>query len=135
MAINQPQITALLKSERLAVLATVDASGPHQSLVRIMLNQDYNQAFFVTLRATSKYRNLCANPQVSLQWDDRAGLAVSAQGLAREIDDERRLQAFIERHPELAAFARRPDCALIAVRIERFKVSGGPDSSFYCKLS
>lgn len=135
MAINQPQITALLKSERLAVLATVDASGPHQSLVRIMLNQDYNQAFFVTLRATSKYRNLCANPQVSLQWDDRAGLAVGAQGLAREIDDERRLQAFIERHPELAAFARRPDCALIAVRIERFKVSGGPDSSFYCKLS
>jgi len=135
MAINQPQITALLKSERLAVLATVDASGPHLSLVRIMLNQDYNQAFFVTLRATSKYRNLCANPQVSLQWDDRAGLAVGAQGLAREIDDERRLQAFIERHPELAAFARRPDCALIAVRIERFKVSGGPDSSFYCKLS
>jgi len=135
MAINQPQITALLKSERLAVLATVDASGPHQSLVRIMLNQDYNQAFFVTLRATSKYRNLCANPQVSLQWDDRAGLAVGAQGLAREIDDERRLQAFIERHPELAEFAKRPDCALIAVRIERFKVSGGPDSSFYCKLS
>ena len=135
MAINQPQITALLKSERLAVLATVDASGPHQSLVRIMLNQDYNQAFFVTLRATSKYRNLCANPQVSLQWDDRAGLAVGAQGLAREIDDERRLQAFIERHPELAAFAKRPDCALIAVRIERFKVSGGPDTSFYCKLS
>ena len=135
MAINQPQITALLKSERLAVLATVDASGPHLSLVRIMLNQDYNQAFFVTLRATSKYRNLCANPQVSLQWDDRAGLAVGAQGLAREIDDERRLQAFIERHPELAAFAKRPDCALIAVRIERFKVSGGPDSSFYCKLS
>ena len=135
MAINQPQITALLKSERLAVLATVDASGPHQSLVRIMLNQDYNQAFFVTLRSTSKYRNLCANPHVSLLWDDRTGLAVGAQGLAREIDDERRLQAFIERHPELAAFAKRPDCALIAVRIERFKVSGGPDSSFYCKLS
>lgn len=134
MAINQPQVSALLKSQSLAVLATVDAAGPYQSLVKVMLNPDLNQAFFVTSRATRKYRNLSARPQVSLLWDDRAGLALCAQGQAREIDDQRRREAFIERHPDLAAFARRPDCALIAVRLERFQVSGGVESSFTLRL-
>ncbi len=134
MAINHPQVTNLLKAQPLAVLATCDAAGPYQSLVKVMLNVDLNQAFFATLRATRKFRNLSARPQVSLLWDDRSGLAVSAQGLAGEIDDERRRQAFAERHPDLAGFLREPGCALIAVRIERFQVSGGPQSSFSVRL-
>ena len=134
MAINHPQVTNLLKAQPLAVLATCDAAGPYQSLVKVMLNVDLNQAFFATLRATRKFRNLSARPQVSLLWDDRSGLAVSAQGLAVEIDDARRRQAFAERHPDLVGFLLEPGCALIAVRIERFQVSGGPLSSFSVRL-
>lgn len=134
MAINHPQVTALLRSQGLAVLATCDAAGPYQSLVKILLNPDLNQAFFLTLRSTRKYRNLSSRPQVSLLWDDRAGLALCAQGTAREIDDERRREALLARHPDLADFARRPDCALIAVRLERFQVSGGGEGSFTLRL-
>lgn len=124
------RLGALLGSQLLAVVATIGQGAPYTNLVAFCATPDLRKIVFATLRATSKYRNLSANPSVSLLIDDRGNspsdivdaVTVSAMGQAREAGRDRAVlqRLFLKKHPYLADFVSSPYCALICVRPKRY---------------
>jgi nitroimidazol reductase NimA-like FMN-containing flavoprotein (pyridoxamine 5'-phosphate oxidase superfamily) len=124
-------LRALLSSQPLAVLGTAAATQPYASLVAYAINEELTTLLFSTTRATRKYRNLKANPQVTLLIDNRSNqesdfheaMAATVLGSAAECLDEE-VEAlksfFLLRHPHLADFLASPSCALLSVTIERY---------------
>jgi heme iron utilization protein len=126
-------LAALLGSQRLAVLITAGNEGPHGSLVAFLPSPDFRELIFATSRATLKYENLVRQPRVALLVDDRSNqaadfrraAAVTAYGPAREADGEERAPlaaAYLARHPDLRDFVATPDCALVRVTVERYRL-------------
>jgi heme iron utilization protein len=115
-----------------AVLATSDNGRPYTSLVAFALTPDRRTLIFGTPRATNKYRNLVAQPAVSVLIDNRSqtvadlrdaravtllGSARELQGAAVESAEFRRV--FKEKHPELRGFIDAPETVFFAVTIEQ----------------
>jgi nitroimidazol reductase NimA-like FMN-containing flavoprotein (pyridoxamine 5'-phosphate oxidase superfamily) len=125
-------IRDLLTTQRLAVLATQNHGQPYTHLVTVAADPEQHHVLFPTLRATRKYHNLVTDPRVALLWDTRAGarqgaeeMALAALGTAAEVtgaDREPLLQFYLARHPHLADFVHRPDCALVQVRVQRYQL-------------
>ena len=124
------RLRALLKAQRLAVVATATEGAPYTSLVAFYSMPDLRSIVFATLRSTTKYQNLRREPRVSVLVDDRdnsprdisGAVTVSALGRAAEVKRgrERLGRLFLEKHPYLAGFLRSPGCALVVVRAERY---------------
>ena len=123
----------LFASQRLAVLATQGAVGPHTSLVAFAAVDDLRHLVFATERDTRKYANLVADPRVALLVDDRShreadlveATAVAATGRAREAHGEERerlADLLLRKHPALKPFVAGPGCALVTVAVEAYQV-------------
>ena len=90
-------LRTLLTAQRLAVVATQQNGHPYTSRVAFVASDDLRRIAFMTSRATTKYRNLFADPRVSMLIDSRthsvedftAGAAVTVLGRAAEIVDKR----------------------------------------------
>jgi len=136
---------ALLAEKDLAVLATcpAQAAAPHCSLMAYVLDQDRRHLLLVTPKKSRKYENLQANPQASLLVDTREShpreavqaltvAAVLAQTPAETLPAL--LEAFLARHPRLSAFARRPDAALIRLRMTSFQLLDGVEDARFMTL-
>jgi hypothetical protein len=126
-------LAALLAGQQLAVLITTGAEGPHGSLVAFRPSPDLRELVFATSRATLKFENLLRQPQVALLVDNRSNqaadfrlaAAATAYGPAREAGGEERAPleaAYLERHPDLHGFVASPDCALVRVTVERYRL-------------
>ncbi len=132
-------IRTLLKTTGFAVLATENTGQPHTSLIAITSMEEGQRLVFATYRNTRKFTNLMQNPRVSLLIDGRCcgatsgtpdGLILSAVGRVREIDAgmlAHRLAAHLQKHPDLAAFVRTPDCVLLELVVDRYQVVRGID--------
>ncbi|MBN1425418.1 pyridoxamine 5'-phosphate oxidase family protein [Candidatus Fermentibacteria bacterium] len=127
-SLTDPRITRLLRSQRLAVLATDEEGSPYLSLVAYAAAPDLTRVYFATLSSTRKARALEANPRVALLVDDRRNdggdladaSALTLTGLAEAVPARRRDEAarlLAEAHPELSDFLSMADCQLYAVRI------------------
>ena len=121
----------LLQDQHLAVLATLMRGRPYTSLVAFAALEDLRRIAFVTSRATTKYRNLTEEPDVSVLIDSRThsvtdfttGAAVTAVGRAAEIpkDESGPLVArFLAKHPHLETFVRAPSTAMCTVEVETY---------------
>ena len=119
----------LLEEQRLGVVATEMQGHPYTSLVAFAAPGDLRKIVFVTTRSTTKYRNLSAEPYVSLLIDSRThsvedfstGVAVTALGKATEVEGKQRedlIDAFLRKHPQLDTFARSPSTATFCVDID-----------------
>ncbi len=126
-------LRALLAGQQLAAVATQMHKGPYVSLVAFSASDDLREITFVTSRTTTKYRNVSANPNVSILIDSRThsaedfstGAAVTAVGKASEITGSvaRATTAlFIAKHPYLEAFVKAPTTAILNVCIEKYYV-------------
>ncbi len=124
-------LRALLDSQCLSVVATQMQGVPYTSLVAFAASDDLRTIFFVTSRATTKYRNLSANPNVSLLIDNRThsvedfstGTAVTAVGKATEIPGNEAVavaKRFIGKHPHLEVFVKSPSTAICRVDVETY---------------
>lgn len=124
-------LKALLDTQHLAVVATQMRGRPYTSLVAFVASDDLRRITFVTSRATTKYRNLCKEPNVSVLIDSRThsvedfstGAAVTAVGAVTEIPGDRAeptVERFLGKHPHLAAFARSPSTAVCRVDVEKY---------------
>jgi len=124
-------LRTLLRTQPLAVVATQQGGHPYTSLVAFAASEDLRRIVFVTSRTTTKYRNLSAEPYVSLLIDSRthsvedfsAGSAVTVQGRCAEIGDKlgsALLESFLRKHPHLESFARAPSTALCGVEVETY---------------
>uniref|UniRef100_A0A7V6A195 Pyridoxamine 5'-phosphate oxidase family protein n=1 Tax=Desulfobacca acetoxidans TaxID=60893 RepID=A0A7V6A195_9BACT len=127
-------VQELLHRQRLAVLATLmsDQLGrPYTNLIAFVATYDLKEIVFATNRATRKFKNLAADPRVSLLVDNRSNQetdfgeasAVTILGTAGEIsgpEREARLQLFLSKHPYLEEFVTAPTCALVSVKVEKY---------------
>lgn len=123
------RIKFLDKTEKFAVLATVDNGQPYTSLVNFVFTPDCSTIFFATPRATKKYRNITKTKSVSLLIDSRSGKAknlLKTEALTvigeahplrkgKFLDDCKKI--FLAKHPELKGFVNARSTALVAVDI------------------
>lgn len=121
----------LLHTQRLAVLSTQMSGRPYSNLVAFAATADLQDILIATTRATRKFANIIAEPQVSLLIDNRSNKetdfgetsAVTVLGTAAEVQGQQReqcLQIYLKKHPYLMDFVSAPTCALIKVKVERF---------------
>jgi heme iron utilization protein len=121
----------LLNTQRLAVLSTQMSGRPYSNLIAFAAAEGMKDILFATTRATRKYANLKAEPQVSLLIDNRSNqetdfgeaAAMTVLGTAEEVlgpDRERYLHLYLKKHPYLKEFISSPTCALIRVKVEKF---------------
>lgn len=124
-------IQELFRTQKLAVLATLEPEQPYLSLMAFAVTEDLRTLIVATDRETRKYRNIKNAHRVSLLVDSRTNraqdfaeaLAVTILGEAREVESEERpdfLKLFLSRHPHLTDFATRPECALIKVKVRKY---------------
>ncbi len=122
------QLTSLLATQKLAVLATHNQGQPHASLVAFAATADLREILFVTTRTSRKFANLRTDPQAALLIDSRTnqeadfhqGQALSATGTVSELsgpERSSRLQIYLRKHPHLAEFAQSPSCALMSLQV------------------
>ncbi|HPH56333.1 MAG TPA: pyridoxamine 5'-phosphate oxidase family protein [Smithella sp.] len=137
-------IRELIESNRICVLATVAERGPHCSLMSYAANGDVTELYLATDKNTKKYRNLAANPSVSLLIDSReenargsrtATRALTVTGTIRHgLDESERKavrEALCRRHPDLKDFFSNPSVEVIVVKIKSFQLLDGIRDSYF----
>jgi nitroimidazol reductase NimA-like FMN-containing flavoprotein (pyridoxamine 5'-phosphate oxidase superfamily) len=126
-------LKTLFDTQQFAVLATQEEGQPYVSLMAFAATDDLRHLIFATERGTRKYANLANNPRTAALIDNRSNqgsdteqaIAVTALGETRELDKDQRLSTFVEKHPQLQAFAESPSCALVAMRVVTYYVVEG----------
>jgi nitroimidazol reductase NimA-like FMN-containing flavoprotein (pyridoxamine 5'-phosphate oxidase superfamily) len=137
----------LLKRKDLCVMATESKGIPHCSLMSYAASDDGRELYMLTLLGTRKYRNLRANPNVSLLVDTREDhrapgrprtMALTITGRfhapdspGKEEDLRRRL---VERHPDLGELAKDPEARVLIVRIRSFQLLDGISEAHFQEM-
>jgi nitroimidazol reductase NimA-like FMN-containing flavoprotein (pyridoxamine 5'-phosphate oxidase superfamily) len=132
------RLAAIDRTRRHAALATEADGAPYLSLVAFALAPGGSAVLFATPRGSRKFRNLRANPQVSLLLDTRgerdrdyaSAEAITVVGRARVLRKDSspwREAGWVLRakHPALAAFLEAATTALVRVEIEEAVHVGG----------
>ena len=116
----------VLTIQRFAVLATQQSDQPSINLVAFATSDDLSFILFATSRNTQKYRNMQENEKVTMLIDNRhnepsdltGAMAITALGSAHEVAKNGKdtpVHNYIDRHPTLEEFLRRPETAIISV--------------------
>ena len=140
-------IRELMKAGRTCVLATVSGKEPHCSLMSYATNDDCREIYMATRRDTKKYRNLVANPSVSLLIDSRATggknpkiptRALTVTGTIQSGVDEQRKKAVREmlckHHPDLIDFFNDPSLEMIVVQVKALQLLDGITDAYFEKI-
>jgi uncharacterized pyridoxamine 5'-phosphate oxidase family protein len=123
----------LLKTQKLAVLATEDQNQPYGNLVAFAATNDLKYLVFATVRNTRKYANIINNPKVAMVIDNRSNresdfheaAAVTALGIvkeAKDVEKGRLEKLYLSKHPYLHEFITSPNCALLKIEVEVYYV-------------
>jgi nitroimidazol reductase NimA-like FMN-containing flavoprotein (pyridoxamine 5'-phosphate oxidase superfamily) len=118
----------VLVTQRFAVLATQLNDQPYINLVAFATSEDHSLILFATSRNTQKYRNIRENEKVAILIDSRrndpsdftGAMAITALGSAHEVAKDRKdipVQNYVDRHPNLKEFIRKPETVIISVKI------------------
>jgi nitroimidazol reductase NimA-like FMN-containing flavoprotein (pyridoxamine 5'-phosphate oxidase superfamily) len=127
------RITKVINSQSIAVLSTSKNDEPYSCLVAYAATEDIRHIIFATMRQRLKYRNLSANPRVSLIIDNRdekssdfnETTSITVLGTAQDImgpEREEYAANLLKLHPSLTDFVNSPDCAVIRVDVEKIYV-------------
>lgn len=126
-------ISKLFSEQLFAVLSTAGETGPHSSIVSFVSADDLRSIIFSTPRQTRKFKNILANPAVSLLIDNRSNrivdleqvTAVEARGRAEETDPDKMYiykELFEEKYPDMGEFIHSPGNALMHVAVRRYDI-------------
>lgn len=133
----------IFQTQKLAALATQEPGHPYLSLMAFAVTEDLSSLIVATKKGTRKYNNMIKAPGVSFLIDDRSlekdvfqhTMAVTGVGRAIEIEENEKgsgAALFLKKHPELEAFVRSGECALIKILIDdlvvidQFQEAEGP---------
>lgn len=121
----------LIRSRGHAAFGTSLADRPYVSLVATACDMDASPLLLLSDLAQHT-KNLAAEPQISLLFEDTAGFAdplagprLTLLGRVERCDDARALARFTARHPSAAAYAGFADFHLYRVEIERGHLVAG----------
>lgn len=129
----QKRISNVLENQRIAVLGTSKDNEPYSCLVAFAMTDDLKELVFATMRQRLKYRNIMANPRVTLIIDNRDvsnsdfndTTSITMIGTAQDIKSDGRDQyasILLDRHPSLSDFVKSSDCAIISVLLDKMYI-------------
>jgi len=127
------RIDRVINSQSIAVLGTSKDGEPYSCLVGFALTNDLSELVFATMRERLKYKNMMANPRVTLMIDDRNEqhsdfndtTSITIVGSAEDISGgnrEKYASLLLARQPALTEFVSSPDCAVMRVAIDKIYV-------------
>jgi len=129
------EMKALAREKNICVLATITGRKPYCSLMAYVTNKECTEIYMVTQKQTQKYKNLIANPAVSLLIDTRdtssrsAARAMTVEGVFQKIKDpakEKKVRReLLAAHPHLDEFMRLPEAKIIQIKIKSFLLLNG----------
>jgi general stress protein 26 len=134
----------VMRSQDMCVLATVTGNKPHCSLMAYVTDEDCRTIYMITHKNTAKYRNLTANPSLSLLIDTRLmhrgdkrqkAKALTVNGVFERIEDSDKhsniVAKFLDRHVHLKQFAHHPDAEVLSVRIQSMQLLDGVTDAYF----
>ena len=129
------KMKALAREKNSCVLATIVDSKPYCSLMAYVTNTDCTEIYMVTHSNTQKFKNLAANPAVSLMIDTRdtsprtAARALTVAGVFQKIIDSAKEEVvrrqLLSTHPHLREFMDNPEAEVFQINIESFLLLDG----------
>jgi nitroimidazol reductase NimA-like FMN-containing flavoprotein (pyridoxamine 5'-phosphate oxidase superfamily) len=134
----------LVRKKNICVLATVSDHKPYCSLMAYITDALCKEIYMVTLRNTTKFKNLQRNPCVSLLIDTREtqprskAQALTIDGVFIPIIDENKKQKIrgriLESFPHMKDFIHHTEAELIRIKINSFLLLDGLTESHFVSL-
>jgi nitroimidazol reductase NimA-like FMN-containing flavoprotein (pyridoxamine 5'-phosphate oxidase superfamily) len=137
----------LVRKKDMCVLATVSENLPHCSLMAYVTDEECREIYMVTLRESTKFKNLARNPRVSLLIDTREehpapgrseASALTVSGRFQRIGDPEALDAarqrLLERHPHLKELLDRPDAEIFCIRMLSMLFLKGVNNAYFAEV-
>ncbi|CAO0820407.1 heme iron utilization protein [Desulfarculales bacterium] len=136
----------LITSQDVCALATVSPEGqPHCSLMFYVTDDHGRHIYLLTRGGTKKYRNVSANPSVSILIDSREqrvstepALALTITGICETLPEgglhDTVLNKLLTRHPHLQGVSVDPQVKVLAVRSVTMQLLQGPMSVCYAQM-
>lgn len=140
------KMKSIVREHDTCVLATATDNNPHCSLMSYVTNPECTAVYMVTRRDTKKYKNLGANPLVSLLIDTREGggpdrstiKALTVAGNFRRVSDPAELLLvrgqLLERHPHLRDFLTDAGVEVFAIKIKSFQLLDGITEATFVEI-
>ena len=141
-------IQTLIQANRICVLATVSEGEPHCSLMSYATDDDCREIYMATHKETKKYRNLTANPSVSLLVDSRQDIgahpaaqtkALTISGTFQRNLDEKKIAAararLFEKHAGLKNIFNDPDTEIVIIKIRAVQLLDGIINAYFEEVS
>ena len=129
------EMKALAREKNSCVLATIVDSKPYCSLMAYVTNPACTEIYMVTHSNTQKFKNLAANPAVSLMIDTRdtsprtAARALTVAGIFEKITDSAKEKVvrrqLLSAHPHLSEFMDNPEAEVFQINIKSFLLLDG----------
>lgn len=139
-------IQEMIQTNNFCVMATVSGGEPHCSLMSYATDNDSREVYMATHTRTKKFRNLLANPYVSLLVDTRQNADVGASppvptkaltisGTFHKDTDENKAadirKRLLEKHAELKSILDDPDTEIIVVKISTVQLLDGITDAYF----
>ena len=138
-------IQKIISENKVCVMATVWDGAPHCSLMSYATDNECREIYMATLKDTKKYRNLIANPAVSLLIDTRTldtrgqTRALTVTGVFQAIGNEKRIteirEVLLQKHPDLKDFFNNPDARIVVIKAMSLQLLDSVTDSYFEQLT
>lgn len=128
----------LVRDKDICVLATASGGTPYCSLMAYVTDDECREIYMATYRNSQKYKNLLANPSVSLLVDTRdehsgphrpEAKAMTIAGTYHRIEDPQKeavvRERLLRKHPHLKPFLEDTGGEIFCIRIASFLLLDG----------
>jgi uncharacterized pyridoxamine 5'-phosphate oxidase family protein len=107
--------------------------------------KDCREIYMATLKNTKKYRNLIANPSVSLLIDTRDAdpkgktRALTVTGVVQAVENDKRIaevrESLLKKHPDLKDFFNNPDARIVVIKATALQLLDSVTNSYFEQLT
>ncbi|WP_050738500.1 pyridoxamine 5'-phosphate oxidase family protein [Acetobacterium bakii] len=140
------KVEKILRENTLCVLCTEGGGKPYCSLMTYIPNDDLRVLYMVSTLASRKFKNLLANPRVSVLVDTRQNPGASPEEKIASVTFEGSFQPLAasemqrikthlaDDHLELNAILENPNCVVFSIKLNSYLLLDGPIDSFQGNL-
>jgi general stress protein 26 len=137
-------IQKIIQENKVCVMATAADGVPHCSLMSYATGHNCREIYMATLKNTKKYRNLIANPTVSLLIDTRDTdskgntRALTVTGVLQSVDDKKTediRDVLIQKHPDLKNFFSDPEARMIVIKVTALQLLDSVTNAYFEQLT
>jgi nitroimidazol reductase NimA-like FMN-containing flavoprotein (pyridoxamine 5'-phosphate oxidase superfamily) len=138
-------IQKMISENKVCVMATVADGAPHCSLMSYATDNECREIYMATLKDTKKYRNLIANPTVSLLIDTRDAdpkgktRALTVTGVVQSVENDKKIaeirKALLKKHPDLKDFFNNPEAQIVVIKATALQLLDSVTNSYFEQLT